>query len=187
MAARPASWPPTKRWFCNACVSETPARTRHCPVHAHRPQLSPQAHPVDSLLGASAPKQPPLPRAAAPGRQVGPRPRAPHGPPRPSHPPKPVHSQGPTTRASALSAAERSGVSASPALVSPLPSVWTFSWESSGPRALTVGATPGGGAVLMVPVVYPSQPRWPGPCCRALAWLQCHPWDGIATSAPGGG
>lgn len=57
------------------------------------PRLSPQAHPLDLLRGALVPKPPRHPRAVVPGRQVGPLPRVPHGPPKPSHPPKP-HSQG---------------------------------------------------------------------------------------------
>lgn len=68
------------------------------PVANVRPPCpSPQARPLDSLLGASVPKPPPLPRAVAPGRRVGPPPRVPHGPPRPSRPPKPAHSRGLTT------------------------------------------------------------------------------------------
>lgn len=57
------------------------------------PRLSPQAHPLDLLRGALVPKPPRHPRAVVPGRQVGPLPRVPHGPPKPSRPPKP-HSQG---------------------------------------------------------------------------------------------
>lgn len=53
-----------------------------------------KAHLLDLLLGALVPKRPPHPRALAPGRQVGPQPKALHGPPRPSHPSEPVLSQG---------------------------------------------------------------------------------------------
>lgn len=81
MAARPASWPPSKRWFCNACVSETPSLTRRCPmftlpawnclprltrwIHSWglRSQSSPPSQGRQLLADKSAPD---------PGRRTGP-------------------------------------------------------------------------------------------------------------------
>lgn len=70
----------------------------------------------------------------------------------------------------------------SPALVSPLPSMLTFSWESSEPRALTIGAVPGWGrgsdGVCGVPVpasaAQVARPMLPGTGLAAVSSLGWH-------------